>query len=825
MSLKNFLQDKEPKMDRVRILVVEDEGIMAKDIQRQLEGLGYEVPGVSATGQQALQIVANTLPDLILMDIKLKGDMDGIEAAKQIHTQFDIPVVYATAYADEKTLTRAKETRSFGYLLKPFDKKELYSIIEIALSNHRTEKKRKEDARIFADTLSSIGEAVIATDPRGHVLFLNSVAKTIFGIGERNVCGLDITTLIDISNKEGESIIKGLISDIVQNGLGMYLNKHLLHMSKTNKVPLSGSVEPIRDESAKVYGVVFTFHNTTDIELVEQRLKRSTTVRLQGEPEQSEGGRSENTQDFPTPEVVKSIERNEMPLEYEKKYRKLEECYRQLIEFLPDPVVVQENGKILSMNRAGLGFFGVTEPDQVIGRCFYDFVHPDHRAGLQKLIEEGAAEKKFFAYQEEKFLNTDGNIIRGEIRAIPILHYEEPATQIIIRDVTEKKRLEEKLVNAQKMEVVGRLASGIAHDFNNILTVINGYSEILLEKVDRNSPYFSEIESIYEAGEHAASLTSQLLLFSRRHVGEPEIVNLNSVILNLKRMLERLIGEDIQLITVLDPELTFTKCDPVQVEQVIMNLSINARDAMPNGGRLLIETKNLLIDEDHYQKYTNMRPGKYVMLSVTDEGVGICKEDEPKIFDPYFTTKEREKGTGLGLSTVYDVVKQSGGNIAVYSEVGCGTSFTLYFPSIEVMKNVCGQKTKAEGAGGGTETILIVEDEDSVRNIVKNLLSTKGYTVLEAKNGTKAVEILRQYEAPIHLILTDVVMPRMRGLELIEQCKKISPQTSIMCMSGYIESGIVYNGFIDRNIPFVQKPLVPDTLLRKIREVLEKGGG
>jgi CheY-like chemotaxis protein len=348
-----------------------------------------------------------------------------------------------------------------------------------------------------------------------------------------------------------------------------------------------------------------------------------------------------------------------------------------------------------------------------------------------------------------------------------------------------------------------------------------GYSDHLLKNLDLHDPLRKDAEEIRKAGERAASLTHQLLAFSRRQILMPQVLNLNSIVANMDKMFRRLIGEDIELKTALYQDLGRVKADPGQLEQVILNLVVNARDAMPQGGKLTIETANINLDEVYVRKHISIQPGSYIMLAVSDTGVGMDTEIQSHLFEPFFTTKEQGKGTGLGLSTVYGIIKQSGGHIWVYSEPGYGTTFKVYLPRIEEpAKNPEPKKDSAE-LFGGSETILLVEDEEKVRTLIRNNLQSNGYTVLEARHGGEALPICEQHEGPIHLVVTDVVMPQMGGSEMVERLASQHPEMKVLYMSGYTDNVIVHHSVLQPGVAFLQKPFTPNALVRKVREVLD----
>ncbi|MBI3029825.1 MAG: GAF domain-containing protein, partial [Candidatus Rokubacteria bacterium] len=393
-------------------------------------------------------------------------------------------------------------------------------------------------------------------------------------------------------------------------------------------------------------------------------------------------------------------------------------------------------------------------------------------------------------------------------------------TVAVVRDVTEQKRLEEHLRQSQKMEAVGRLAGGIAHDFNNLMTIIAGRAEMLLGRLRPDDPLHRDIELFQKTSERAAALTRQLLAFSRRQVLQPRVLDLNAVVAGTDSMLRRLIGEDIDLVTVPEPALWPVKADPGQLEQVIVNLAVNARDAMPNGGKLTIETGNAKLGEGYASQHVAVKPGSFVVLAVSDTGMGMDEETRSRIFEPFFTTKERGRGTGLGLATVYGIVKQSGGNIWCYSEPGRGTTFKVYLPRVDEPLESPDLAAAAPAPQGGEETVLLVEDEEELRGVAREILEMHGYTVLEAGHPDEAVRIAERHAGPIHLLVTDVVMPKMSGRDLVQCLAPLRPGTKVLYISGYTDDAIVHHGVLDPGTAFLEKPFNPDDLARKVREAL-----
>jgi len=398
-----------------------------------------------------------------------------------------------------------------------------------------------------------------------------------------------------------------------------------------------------------------------------------------------------------------------------------------------------------------------------------------------------------------------------------------------IRYATERKRaereivaLQEQLFQSQKMEAVGRLAGGIAHDFNNLLTVIKGFAELSLDELSEEVSLRVNLLEVKRASEQAINLTRQLLAFGRRQIFEMEVVDLNTILQDLEKMLRRIIGEDIEMVIFLDEKLGRVKTDPAQIEQVILNLAVNARDAMPSGGILTIETANAELTEEYTRTHVSITSGSYVMLSVSDTGCGMTPEIKERIFDPFFTTKEKGKGTGLGLSTVYGIVKQSKGNIWVYSEPGKGATFKIYLPRVDESAEELRDKMEIKEVPHGVETILIAEDDKAVRNLAVQALKRQGYSVLEAHDADEVLDLCKQQKGPIHLILTDVVMPQMSGRQLVENIKQVREDFKVLYMSGYTDDAIVHHGVLEKGVNFIPKPFTIDRLARKVREVLDE---
>jgi PAS domain S-box-containing protein len=501
-----------------------------------------------------------------------------------------------------------------------------------------------------------------------------------------------------------------------------------------------------------------------------------------------------------------------------------EEFFKLISENVVDMIaVVDSNGKRIYNSPSYQRILGYAV-DELGATSSFEQVHPDDR----QIVVDAAAEARRTGVGrrvEYRMRHKDGSWVYLESTASPVMNAKGEVENLVIvnRDIGERRRLEEQLRQSQKMDAIGRLSGGVAHDFNNLLGVIIGYAEILQERIAETDSMRAPVDQIIKAGNRASSLTKQLLAFSRQQVLEPKILLLNAVVSDTEKMLRRLIGEDIELLTSLDPALGKIRADQGQVEQVIMNLAVNARDAMPEGGRLVIETSNFEIDDKFARRYAYpVLPGSYVLLTVSDNGIGMDSTTQQRIFEPFFTTKEKGKGTGLGLSTVYGVVKQSGGYIDVVSARGKGTTFNIYLP--RVGENVVEAKTLGPERPEelrGTETILVAEDEDTLRALTRHLLELYGYRVLEACDGSQALHMSEQTTDEIHALLTDVVMPGISGRILADQLKQKRPNVKVVFMSGYTGQRVGEKDILEPGSLFLQKPFTREGLARKIREALD----
>ena len=503
-----------------------------------------------------------------------------------------------------------------------------------------------------------------------------------------------------------------------------------------------------------------------------------------------------------------------------------ERRFRALVEESWDAIALfAGDGTILYGSPATTRLLGY-DLTEFVGRNAMELIHSDDRAGVLVRLQEVMAAPRARVHVAARVRHKNGNwrYLEGVFTNL----LDDPSVGAIVnnyRDVTDRRILEEQVMLAQKMEAIGRLAGGVAHDFNNILTAIGGYSDLLLADLPPNDRRRHDVEEIHQATQRAAALTQQLLAFSRRQVLQPKVINLNALVPDIEKLLRRLIGEDILFATVLHPSLGNVRADPGQLEQVIVNLAVNARDAMPDGGRLTIETRNVELDEAYAAEHPAVKPGRYVMLAVTDTGVGMDEETKARIFEPFFTTKVRGKGTGLGLATVYGIVQQTGGHIWPYSEPGRGTTMRVYLPRVDAPADpIEHPRDAAPETLRGSETILVVEDEAPVRAVTRQLLERNGYTVLEAPDGPSALALVDGEAGGRHidLLLTDVIMPGMSGRELAAQLNERRPNVRVLFMSGYTDDAVVRHGMLEPGLAYLEKPFRPTALLRKVRGVLRE---
>ncbi len=518
-------------------------------------------------------------------------------------------------------------------------------------------------------------------------------------------------------------------------------------------------------------------------------------------------------------EITRDISRRKKT---EEALRESEDRYRSLIENINEVIYeIDETGVIRYVSPV-IALIGEYNPSELIGRSFLEFVHhedlPRVKLDFQKVLS-GHIESSDF-----RMLTKSGDVRWFHTSSRPVnLGNDVIGLRGTLTDITGKKHLEAQLLQSQKVETIGRLAGGVAHDFNNVLAAISGNAELAMVKLSSGISVKSYLQEILRASDRGAKLIKQLLAFSRRQILEPKIINLNDVLLDMGKMLHRLIGEDVELVTLMADDLGAVKADPGQIEQVLLNLAVNARDAMRHGGKLTIETANVSLDQDYASRHVSVTPGNYVLVAVSDTGIGMTEEVKAQIFEPFFTTKKAGVGTGLGLATCYGIIKQSRGNIWVYSEPGKGTTFKLYLPTVDQAADVVPVIDESRHLPRGTETVLLVEDEAMVREVATCILRELGYAVLEAADGYEALHIAQEHKGnEIQLLMTDVVMPKISGTALAQKVVAKYPNTKVLFFSGYTDKAIVRHGILDTAVAFLQKPFSSSVLAQKVRQVLDE---
>ncbi|OLC04426.1 MAG: hypothetical protein AUH46_04245 [Gemmatimonadetes bacterium 13_1_40CM_70_15] len=528
------------------------------------------------------------------------------------------------------------------------------------------------------------------------------------------------------------------------------------------------------------------------------------------------GERERDILQFVSTQVARAIERARA----DEQLRRSETRYRLLFESNPEAMFVYDPGtlRFLAVNEAAVARYGWTR-EEFLRMTLPDIRPPSEIPRLEAAL--AAQDRGAATVSDTKHRKKDGSLIDVEVLSDWIEFEGRRARLVLAKDVTERLRLEEQLRQSQKMEAIGQLAGGIAHDFNNLLTAILGFCGLLERQVGANAQMRGDVAEIRHAAGRAAELTRKLLAFGRRQMLAPRVLDLNGLVADLDKMLRRVIGEHIELVTQLDPELAPVKADLGQLEQVILNLVVNARDAMPQGGRVTIQTANTDLDLAYADTHAPVVPGRYVLLAVSDTGTGMHPEAKAHLFEPFFTTKEVGKGTGLGLATVYGIVKQSGGYIWVYSESGSGTSVKIYLPRSDQPVQPVPRPPVLAGLPTGTETVLVVEDAEAIRSLARKVLTAQGYTVLEAGDGVEALQIAERHTGMLHLVLTDVVMPGMSGRELAQRLAPLRPQLKLLYMSGYTGDAVVHRGVLEDGLPFLAKPFTPEDLASKVRDVLD----
>ncbi len=760
------------------------------DQQSRLQLLVDQIPGVLWTTDRELRFTSSLGLGLAVIGLKTNQVL-GQDLYEYFGTRdAEFPPIAAHRRALEGNTVTFETTwaaRTFHVHVEPLHSHEggIVGVIGIALDvtdSRLAEEALKESEARKGAILESALDCIICMDHQGRVTEFNPAAERTFGIRRAEILGRDLASqIIPLRHMERH---RRAMAEFLTSGAGQVLGRRI----ETTGLKADGTEFPLelavtRIGNADPPSFTAYIRDITDRKAAELALSAS-----------------------------------------QEALRNSEERFRSLVQNSTDIITVLDGEGIILYESPSIRPILGYEPDELVGKSVISYLHPDEQLAISGLLREQAGTSNTVRLVEARFRHKDGSWRTLECVGNNLLDHPDVGGIVInSRDITERKHLEQQLQQSQKMEAVGRLAGGIAHDFNNLLTVINGQAEVQLQRAAPGSSAHRAASEIHQAGTRAAALVKQLLAFSRRQMLCPSVLDLNSVMVDIGKMLPRLIGEDIDLVMLLDPTVPRVKVDPVQIEQIVMNLAVNARDAMPHGGKLIIETGSATLDEAFCQQHAGARQGKFAVVSVSDNGQGMDTRTQAHIFEPFFTTKGGQ-GTGLGLATVYGIVKQSDGYIQVESAVGRGASFRIYLPAVEEQAQPQVKAQEQMAIPCGQETILLAEDEGPVRMMLQEFLESHGYTGLHAADGLEALGICEQYSEPIHLLLTDMVMPRMGGRELADRVAEVRPELPILYISGYTEDATVREGTGGRRPFFLNKPFTLQALSVKVREVLDTAG-
>lgn len=860
-----------------RILVVDDERIVAEDISECLMGMDCQVVDTAISGLQAIELAHQHRPDLIMMDITLQGEMDGIEAATRIREELGISCVFLTAYSDPMFLDRAKQVQPAGYIVKPFDESGIRAAVEIGLYKVATERALSESQGWFQTTLMSIGDGVIATDGRGCIKFVNAAAEIILGLTNQQVAGHPLHSVFPVYDEQTNMEVENPVYEALRTGQNSPKNREIVFQRHDGQiVPIEESSTLIRDLSGQLLGAALVVRDVTERrkserelrqhqlhleELVNQRTEKiqQTNAQLQSEAEERCKAQKALQRRVEIESLHAGISASFLDLKHDDFDRGVSAALEKIGQFLEVDSVsflqVSDAGDALNcthewcdrgvskiadtlqalplaalpwlkyqlMEAGGVAVGSIEEvpEDEILTRQILEI--REAKSALFLSIKEGNDLRAFTVITTNKSCRSwNGDDVSMLRMMNGVLH----AAICRMSVEADKEQLQTQLTQSQKMEAVGKLSGGIAHDFNNMLLPIIGYSDMLIGRFETEGQDLSELREIRKAAERAASLTRQLLAFSRKQIIKKVPLDLNKAIEDMRNMLARIIGENIRLGTNLSESLGAVNADPGQMEQVLMNLVVNARDAMRDGGSVSISTYNETLNAASAVTLKNPElVGEYVCIKIADTGVGIPAENLDRIFEPFFTTKGQE-GTGLGLSVIYGIVEQHQGGIHVETLKGKGTTFYIYLPAsstpVPKPEDPAQAVRRAEGDDslrGKGERILLIEDEEGVIKFVSSALRSRGYDIVQAMNYKEALE---QFAAGEYdLIFSDAVLPDGNGVDLLDKFMDEKPETRALLSSGYTDKTALMQMVKEKEISFLQKPYSLPQLYRTVREVID----
>jgi len=769
-------------MKKTKILIVEDNPIVAEDLKIKLINLRYDITETAYSGEQALESVKSRRPDIALMDIRLGHGMNGIDTASKLKDKYKISVIYLTAHADDDTVSHAKFTEPYGYIVKPFDDTELKSVIEIAVYKEKSDRKLRENQQWFQTTLNSIGDGVIATNMVGEITFMNPIAEKLTGWSQSDASGKPLNIVFNIINELTRKPSENPVLKVIKTGQIVGLANHTVLIARDGRErPIKDSGAPIMLDDGNKLGVVLVFQDDSKSREAERQLKDS------------------------------------------------EERFKKLFEYAPLPYQsLDKKGCIIEVNHTWLEMLGYQKSD-VIGKSFGDFLHPewiDHfKENFPKFKSVGEVLGVEFEMKKK-----DGTYITtqfdGKIRKDQAGEFIQ--THCVFKDVSNEKKMQKKLEKqeiairqTQKLEAIGNLAGGIAHDFNNILTSILGFTDLSLQDVQQDTEIHDNLTEVLAAGKRAKNLVKQILTFSRKGEQEKHPIEINSLINENMKMLRSTIPSNIEIREQISHEPITIQANASQMNQVIMNLVTNAVHAIEDNGMIDIGLELIHLDKNNIESYPDMMPGSYAKMFVSDTGCGIAKENLIAVFDPYFTTKTPDKGTGLGLAVVHGIVKLHFGHISVYSELEKGTTFNVYLPLATQVEKRSTIQTKTENVGGG-ERILFVDDEPTIVKLQKRTLERLGYSVTTRTSSMEALEIFRLTPDLFQLVITDMTMPEMTGDKLSQAVKEIKPDIPVILCTGFSEK---INEATALDFPidgFLVKPIDTGKMAKAVRKALDK---